>query len=503
MRHILEYFGKVFPIRWLFASCAIYIFFILQVLHRVIRFLKCVLFLFCRLFVYILWLRLFYSNVQGFSIYPSRRRRTYRQRRNNTGVINHNIRCWHCSEFGHYARDCHHRNRNNSNNRSQPQQQSSQEPSQNDALDEVTAFAGPFIDVVESLPYVDIDELDEEDDDDDDEDEDLYDGYSHYTDYDIDCDSLYADFDLDVLSFSGASSGSTAHPSTGSGWPSLGTTTASMFGEAHPRRLIQCYRCGRYGHKAPECRVASADSRSALRAQPQRERCRYCARRNHASDKCFYRLSSNRGGVSGTSARAAAGRASAVGFSSETAINVQPSQQARLKSPPPPYPQWGTWSNHPVRPRAGILKKEQPSQRRLTSPPPPRHVTPPPALSASSSSSLRRSTLRGGSASGNNSAASHRSTSSTSGWRALPARGPICYRCHQPGHVLRDCTSENDMRECWRCGETGHLNRECPLLLWPLRTVRSPPKRMLLGKYVKTDNNKIHACESVKHLLRR
>lgn len=320
-------------------------------------------------------------------------------------------------------------------------------------------------------PYVDIDDLDEDDDDDED---DLYDGYSDYTDFNYE--SEFSDFDFDMLSFSGASSGSTHQPSVSSGWPSLAATTAATFGEAHPRRF-RCYACGALGHKANECRLGRRGGlAAALRAQQTSfgDPCRYCGRHNHTSDKCFRRplrsIPRNSNDNSGDNSSAGA--------------DAQSTQRPRCRSPPPPLPPYsgsrltarqaarlaartGTMeraADHPAGElitRVGTLRPDS-SHPRLRSPPPQRLVTPPPPQSPFASLNLGRSMARA--AAGPGAAGSSRPTSSTFGRPATHVRrDPICYRCKLPGHISRDCVNETDRRECWACGRTGHLSRDCPL----------------------------------------
>ena len=40
--------------------------------------------------------------------------------------------------------------------------------------------------------------------------------------------------------------------------------------------------------------------------------------------------------------------------------------------------------------------------------------------------------------------------------RSAAAR--LCYRCHQPGHLQRNCP---DLRQCFSRGQSGHLARDC------------------------------------------
>ena len=40
---------------------------------------------------------------------------------------------------------------------------------------------------------------------------------------------------------------------------------------------------------------------------------------------------------------------------------------------------------------------------------------------------------------------------------------PRCYKCHETGHLARDCKSEIDRSaQCYRCGKEGHKAVECP-----------------------------------------
>ncbi|XP_033232115.1 DNA-binding protein HEXBP-like [Belonocnema kinseyi] len=36
-----------------------------------------------------------------------------------------------------------------------------------------------------------------------------------------------------------------------------------------------------------------------------------------------------------------------------------------------------------------------------------------------------------------------------------------CYRCHEFGHIARDCEGEDRSKICWRCDEEGHKSSVC------------------------------------------
>ena len=39
-----------------------------------------------------------------------------------------------------------------------------------------------------------------------------------------------------------------------------------------------------------------------------------------------------------------------------------------------------------------------------------------------------------------------------------PAAARLCHRCHQPGHLQRNCPH---LRRCFACGQPGHLAKDC------------------------------------------
>ena len=44
------------------------------------------------------------------------------------------------------------------------------------------------------------------------------------------------------------------------------------------------------------------------------------------------------------------------------------------------------------------------------------------------------------------------------------AKQPVCYRCHKPGHIQRNCPGLFQAQTCYACGSKGHIARNCDQL---------------------------------------